>query len=268
MVDTSKLGAIWLFVLFVYSLSFRLHAGNETRPIRVAVAANFKPTLDKLVTAYLLENSSVDIQLSSASSGVLYAQLLRGAPFDIFLSADALRPKLLEEKNVAKAYSRVTYAIGQLFLWTPNIVKPHTLTLQNYDGKIAIANPKLAPFGRASMETLQSLGIWEQRQNSLVKANNVSQVWQILSSGAAQVGLLAASQVQEIDRAHLWKIPSSMHQPIEQQMIIIDNPQQYRLVYQQVNAFYRYVLGKKGQALIVQSGYLLKYNNQLVSSND
>ena len=128
--------------------------------VKVAVAANFKPTLVTLIDEYTRMHPRADIRVSSASTGVLYAQINRGAPFDIFLSADSDRPKQLEKSGLVEANTRKNYALGQLVLWRKGFSSVNAESLNTLTGKLAIANPKLAPFGLAAKQAMQKLGTY------------------------------------------------------------------------------------------------------------
>lgn len=243
----------WLFTLFL-GVSM---LGNAQPKVSVAVAANFKPTLALLAQAYKQDHPLGNVVISSASSGVIFAQIQRGAPFDIFLSADSVRPKLLEQQGLTLKGSRQTYARGRLVLWTPS--EPHTTkdVLRALEGKLAIANPQLAPFGLAAKVALQRLAYWQQVQQHLVMANNVQQVSQLIASGAAQMGFVALSQVLNVPEGQYWLLPADYYPPITQQMVILArqpaDPPGHRLA---VRAFYDFILANQGQKIISKNGYL------------
>jgi molybdate transport system substrate-binding protein len=230
------------------------------------VAANFKPTLQHLVRAYKVQKPQAMVQISSASSGVLYAQILRGAPFDLFLSADSERPELLQQQDLIAIDSLTTYALGQLVLWAPGRSELNSDSVKTLSGKIALANPKLAPFGRASRQTLKTLGLWGSEKNTLIMANNVSQVAQMISIGAVPMGLLSKSLVKTAGKQHVWQVPDSYYQAIVQQMVILNTAQLNAQHRQNVSAFYQYILSPQGQDIISQNGYLLPTASSTVKS--
>jgi len=160
-------------------LFFWLAAGLVTpaaqgAEIRVAVASNFKRTMEELATAFEARTGHRLI-LSAGSTGKHFAQIMNGAPFDVFLAADARRPALLEREGVAVAGSRRVYAIGELVLWSlaPDYVDEAVLEKDEFRF-LAIANPELAPYGRAAMEVLQARGLWQRLQSRLVRGENIA----------------------------------------------------------------------------------------------
>ena len=170
------------------------HAAEAT----VAVATNFLLPLRSLAEEFTARTGHA-LRISSGSTGQLYAQITNGAPYDVFLSADAARPLRLEEAGATLPGTRRTYALGRIVLWSaqPGRVDAGGAealgTLGN--GKIAIANPEVAPYGVASQETLERLGFWEPFQDRLVRGINVAQVFQFIGTGNAAMGFIAMSQL-------------------------------------------------------------------------
>ena len=225
--------------------------------VKIAVAANFKPTLELLVAAYKAQQPSVDISVSTASTGVLYAQLERGAPFDLFLSADSERPKRLEKSYLIEPKTRKNYALGQLVLWAKGQSAVNQNNLNSLGGKLAIANPTLAPFGLAAKQTLHNLGVYDRLKDQIVMGNNVSQVAHYVQTGAAKAGFVALSQVLDKQGGlkDYWLIPSQLYTPINQQMVVIKQAQRSQQETDEVMAFYRFILSSSGQRIIIQHGY-------------
>ena len=199
--------------------------------IKIAVASNFYPTMKELVTHFesITPNSDTtnNIVLISGSSGKHYAQILNGAPFDLFFSADKLRPNMLEKEEVFNNQSRFTYALGKLALWSPfnEYVDSDGLVLYNDDFRfIAIANPRIAPYGIASKETLTSMNLWQDMEEKLVRGENIAQTFQFAKSGNAKLGFVSYSQILSLNSSSegsYWLVPQSMYQPIEQQAILL-----------------------------------------------
>lgn len=192
----------------------------------IAVAANFKPTLERLTTAYQQQHPH-QLKLASAATGVLYTQIRHGAPFDLLLAADSHHPQLLAQQGHGIDSSRFTYARGQLVLTGPALdsASPRqsiASLLQGNSGKLAIANPETAPYGLAARQTLQHLGLWTALQAQLVMAANIAQANQWLDSGNAALGLASWSQLIHTQKKYR-KIPTGWHQPIEQQAILLGN---------------------------------------------
>ena len=227
--------------------------------LRIAVATNFADTLDDLINVYLDNNNksnttstAEEIFISSGSSGKLYAQIVNGAPFDIFLSADSARPASLEEQGIGAPNSRFTYALGQLVLWSPD-AGVISLQAPYIDVAairfLAIANPKLAPYGMASMQTLESLGAWQELRDKLVRGENINQAFLFVSSGNANAGLIALSQLirtQQPDAGSYWLVPETMHKPIVQQALVLDKS---------AYAFANFVQSEIAKNIIQQRGY-------------
>lgn len=199
--------------------------------IKIAVASNFYPTMKELVTHFesITPNSDTtnNIVLISGSSGKHYAQILNGAPFDLFFSADKLRPNMLEKEEVFNNQSRFTYALGKLALWSPfnEYVDSDGQVLYHDDFRfIAIANPRIAPYGIASKETLTSMNLWQDMEEKLVRGENIAQTFQFAKSGNAKLGFVSYSQILSLNSSSegsYWLVPQSMYQPIEQQAILL-----------------------------------------------
>ena len=199
--------------------------------IKIAVASNFYPTMKELVTHFESitpnSDSTNNIVLISGSSGKHYAQILNGAPFDLFFSADKLRPNMLEKEEVFNNQSRFTYALGKLALWSPfnEYVDSDGQVLYTDDFRfLAIANPKIAPYGVASKETLTSMNLWQDMEEKLVRGENIAQTFQFSKSGNAKLGFVSYSQILSLNSSSegsYWLVPQDMYQPIEQQAILL-----------------------------------------------
>jgi len=199
--------------------------------IKIAVASNFYPTMKELVKHFesitLNSDTTNNIVLISGSSGKHYAQILNGAPFDLFFSADKLRPNMLEKEDVFNNQSRFTYALGKLALWSSfnEYVDSDGQVLYTDDFRfLAIANPKIAPYGVASKETLTSMNLWQDMEEKLVRGENIAQTFQFAKSGNAKLGFVSYSQILSLNSSSegsYWLVPQSMYQPIEQQAILL-----------------------------------------------
>ncbi len=200
---------------------------------QIAVAANFMAPMQQMLPAFEATTGH-KLQLSSGSTGKFYAQIKNGAPFDVLLAADDETPIKLEQEGAAVAGSRFSYAIGKLVLWSASVdgvdAKGEVLR-QGKFSHLAIANPKLAPYGRAAQESLQALGLWDGLQGKLVMGENIAQTQQFVASGNAQLGLLALSQVWRDGRltsGSAWPVPEKLHAPIRQDAVLLmkgkDNP--------------------------------------------
>jgi molybdate transport system substrate-binding protein len=154
----------------------------------------------------------------------MYAQIRNGAPFDVFLAADTERPGLLEDEGEAVPGSRFTYAIGRLVLYGPGLdsVRSHGVDLRDpRNRRIAMANPKLAPYGRAAVQTFERLGFTDVVAARLVQGENVAQTYQFVHTGAAELGLVAFSQVYGERPHRYWLVPTEYHDPIAQDAVLL-----------------------------------------------
>jgi molybdate transport system substrate-binding protein len=196
---------------------------------RLAVAANFADVARQLGKAYA-KQSGHRIDISSASTGKLYAQIHNGAPFDVLLSADATTPRRLAEEGLADAVTLQDYAVGRLVLWSrdPGLVTDgEALLRKGHIERLAIANPDLAPYGAAARETLNYLRRWSELQPKLVLGENVGQAAQFVTSGAAPLGLLPRSLVMAAGKhgklGSGWEVPANWHSPIVQSAVLLQH---------------------------------------------
>ena len=210
-----------LLALLLVGLPFS--AGAQAR---IAVAANFAEAARQLADDYG-RKSGHRIEISSASTGKLYAQIVNGAPFDVLLSADDTTPRKLADEGLADATTLHDYAIGRLVLWSrdPQRVKDgETLLRKGAIERLAIANPELAPYGAAARDALHYVRRWEELKPKLVMGENVGQAAQFVVSGAAPLGLLPRSLVLEARKTTPgsgWEVPASWHAPIVQSAVLL-----------------------------------------------
>jgi molybdate transport system substrate-binding protein len=219
----------------------------------VAVAANFQSTLEKLAKHYETTHA-VQIRLSAGASGGLYAQILNGAPYHIFFSADEKLPKQLETAEKCIAGSRATYATGHLILWSrdPALIDPAGAVLRSGTfAHLAIADPKVAPYGLAAQQTLERLGIFNTVKDRLVTGTSIAQTHQFIMSGAAELGFIALSQIRasgSATKGSLWLVDPSLHDPIRQQVVLLSKDPA-------AADFLAWVLGSEAKAIIAADGY-------------
>ena len=215
------------FLLISIGLSFTQIAADE---IKVAVASNFYPAMKEIALQYELKQSQSSenhkIILISGSSGKHYAQILNGAPFDIFFSADKARPILLEKKGISETGSRFTYALGRLVLWSSfdGFIERDERLYNNDLRFLAIANPKIAPYGVAAREALISMNLWEDLQSKLVRGENIAQTFQFVNSGNAKLGFISYSQLMNPSypvAGSFWEVPQTLYTLIEQQVVLL-----------------------------------------------
>ena len=194
--------------------------------VRVAVAANFTKAIKQIAPLYEKKTGN-KLVASFGSTGQLYTQIKNGAPFDAFLAADEKRPKKLIAEDAAVADSYFVYARGRLALWssTPGYVDDKGAVLKTGDfKKIAIANPKAAPYGEAAIETLTALKLLDTLQSKLVIGENISQTQQFVASGSVPLGFVALAQVKSLPadgRGSWWVVPETMHTPIAQGAVLL-----------------------------------------------
>ena len=195
---------------------------------KVAVAANFAEPL-KAVAAVLKKNTGHTLVITAGATGKLYAQIKNGAPFDVLLSADRATPELLEKEGLVAPGSRFTYATGKLVLWSANANRVDAdgkvLSLPKL-GKVAYANPKLAPYGAAALEVMDKLGLSATLAPKLVQGESIGQTYTFAYSGNADVGFVALSQVLEggkLKSGSMWLVPQNLYAPIRQDAVILQS---------------------------------------------
>jgi len=221
--------------------------------ISVAVAANFTAPANEIAAAFAKSGGDKAV-LSFGASGQFYSQIANGAPFQVFLSADAERPVKAEKDGLAVPGTRFTYAIGKLVLWskTPGLVDPAGAVLAKGGfAKLAIADPTTAPYGLAAIQTMRTLGLYEKLQPRIVQGASITQALQFVDTGAAELGFVALSQVIDQKGGSRWLVPEVDHEPIVQQAVLLktgaDNPA--------AKAFLAFLKGPQARAIIEKYGY-------------
>ncbi|MCP3667724.1 MAG: molybdate ABC transporter substrate-binding protein [Gammaproteobacteria bacterium] len=204
-----------------------LTAGNAlAEEIHIAVASNFTDTLKKISSRFEA-NTGNKVTLVFGSTGRHYAQIKNGAPFELFFAADTRRPRLLDEEGIALPSSRFTYAIGKVVLWSPQpglVDKAGQILDSDKFRYLAVANPKLAPYGRAAQQVLEGRELWTILRSRMVRGENIGQTFQFVKSGNAELGFIALSQIKRPNKAiegSLWVVPESLYEPIEQQAVLL-----------------------------------------------
>lgn len=224
--------------------------------VSVAVAANFTAPMQKIAAAFEADTGH-KAELSFGATGKFYAQITHGAPFQVLLSADDTTPARLEREGKVVAHSRFTYAIGTLVLWSaqPGTVDAKGDVLKSGDFKhLAIANPKLAPYGAAALQAMEKLGVATALQPRLVQGENIAQTFQFVSTGNAQLGFVALSQVMvdgKITSGSAWQVPASLHEPIRQDAVLLMPGKDSAAA----SALLTYLRGSKARAIIQSYGY-------------
>lgn len=244
-----------LRLIFVLVLALPQFAHADT--ISVAVASNFKDTLNSLASLFEAETGHV-VQISAASTGKHYAQISHGAPFELFFSADDQRPLLLEQSGSGVPGTRFVYASGRLTFWSP--AKNGTdcrgeLAAGNFD-RIAIANPTTAPYGVASRQVLESLGLMQAYAARIVMGENISQAMHFVDSHAASGGFVATSQWLVNPRREegcTWEPDPTLFEPIRQEAQLLKRGENSTAA----RAFLEFVRTPAAKAVIREQGYLV-----------
>lgn len=224
--------------------------------VQVAVAANFTAPM-KLIAADFEKDTGHRAILSFGATGKFYAQITNGAPFDVFLAADDDTPLKLEKAGGAVNGSRFVYAVGKLVLWSaqPDLVDAQGDVLrENKFSKLAIAAPKLAPYGAAAVETMTKLGLMATLEPKLVTGESIGQAFSFVSTGNADLGFLALSQVFEggkLKSGSAWLVPSSLHSPIRQEAVLLTKGKDNKAA----QALMAYLKTDKAKAVIRSFGY-------------
>ena len=194
--------------------------------VQVAVAANFTAPARALAEVFA-RTTGHEARLSFGATGAFYTQIKNGAPFDVLLAADDERPARLEQEGDTVPGSRFTYATGQLVLWSakPGLVDDQGAVLKGgHFGKIAIANPKNAPYGAAAVEAMGKLGVAAALQPKLVTGESIGQTYNFIATGNADLGFVALAQVLEggkLKSGSMWVVPAQYHAPIIQDAVIL-----------------------------------------------
>lgn len=201
-------------------------AAARAAEVSVAVAANFGAPMQRIAAAFEQQTGHKAV-IALGSTGAFYAQIRNGAPFQVLLAADDETPARLEREGLAVAGSRFTYAIGRLVLWSkqPALVDDAGAVLRSAAfERIAIANPKLAPYGAAAVEAMTRLGVFADLQPRIVQGDNIAQTYQFVASGNAQLGFVALSQISadgKLTGGSAWVVPDRLHSPIRQDAVLL-----------------------------------------------
>lgn len=242
--------------LLVAPLALVISVSALADEVQVAVAANFAAPM-KVIAADFEKETGHQAVLSFGSTGKLYAQITNGAPFDVFLAADDVRPARLEKEGAASAGSDFTYATGKLALWSaqPGVVDDQGSILKAGTFRhLAIASPKLAPYGDAAMETMTKLGLIENLRPKLVHGESIGQTFSFISSGNAELGFIALSQVVEggkIKSGSIWIVPENLHSPIRQNAVLLRRARDSKAAMQLM----AFIQSDKAKAVIRSFGY-------------
>ena len=222
---------------------------------QVVVAANFTAPV-KEIAALFKQKTGQDAVLSFGSSGQIYTQIQQDAPFQVFLSADARRPKEAVEAGLAVAGSRFTYAVGKLVLWSKSLdlAKGEDVLKANAFSKISIANPTAAPYGAAAVETMKALGLYDSLQAKIVQGNSIAQAYQFIDTGNAELGFVALSQLAKVTAGSRWVVPQSLYKPILQDAVLLKKGDDSA----PARAFLAFLKTPEARAIIEKYGYGLE----------
>lgn len=241
---------------FVFLLISFLAGAASADDVQVAVAANFTAPMQAIAAAFE-KDTGHKAQLAFGSSGKFYAQIKNGAPFQVLLSADDETPAKLEREDMAVPGSRFTYAVGRLALWSARtgVVdgRGDVLGKGGY-AHLAIANPRLAPYGAAAIEVLTHLGLLQAVRPKFVQGENIAQTWQFVASGNAELGFVALSQVTKdgkLTSGSAWIVPANLHTPIRQDAVILAAGRGNAAA----SALMAYLKSEKAKAVIRAYGY-------------
>jgi molybdate transport system substrate-binding protein len=228
----------------------------QAAEVSVAVAANFTAPMQRIAAEFERDTGHRAV-LAFGATGKFYAQIKNGAPFQVLLSADDETPSRLVREGAGAAASQFTYATGRLVLWSRDEGRVDAqgamLKAGNF-GRLALADPKLAPYGAAAMEVLKGLGLADTLAPKLVQGENISQAFQFTASGNAEVGFVAMAQVfaeGKLTRGSAWVVPAAMHTPIKQDALLLNAGQNSPAA----TALLAYLKGEKARGIIRNFGY-------------
>ncbi|MCO6391579.1 molybdate ABC transporter substrate-binding protein [Aliihoeflea aestuarii] len=241
------------FVLAIATTAL-LGSAAHADSVNIAVAANFTDAANEIAAAFA-QASDHEAILSFGATGQFYTQITQGAPFEILLAADDVRPAQSVEEGYGVDGTVFTYAIGQLVLYSSEegkVIGAETLEAGDFQ-QIAIANPETAPYGKAAIETMEALGVYETLRPKIVQGQNIGQAYQFVETGNAEVGFVALGQVSQTDAGSRWLVPQENYEPIRQDAVLLktgeDNPA--------AEAFLEFLKGDEATAIIEKYGYAL-----------
>ena len=226
--------------------------------VHVAVAANFTAPV-QAIAAEFEKDTGNKVVASFGATGQFYAQIKNGAPFEVFLAADDSTPAKLEAEKTIVPGSRFTYATGKLALWSAKegyVDDKGEVLKKNEYAHLSLANPKTAPYGLAATRVLANLNLTQAVASKLVEGQNISQAYQFISTGNAELGFVALSQIYKdgkISGGSAWIVPGELHDPIKQDAVILDKGKDNPVARQ----FVDYLKGPKAAAVIKAYGYAL-----------
>lgn len=252
----SQPSTLFFLIHFLWVSIALLAGGACAAELNVAVAANFAQPMQKIASAFQRDTGHTAV-LVFGSTGKFYAQIHNGAPFQVLLSADDETPARLEKEGLAVAATRFTYATGRLVLWSrqPGLVDgAGEILKQGTFARLAMADPKLAPYGAATLEVLGKLGMWPSLSARAVQAESIGQAYQFVASGNAALGFVALSQVMQegrIAEGSAWLVPAAWHKPIRQDAMVLTNARDNTAAL----ALMAYLRSEKARVIMRSYGY-------------
>lgn len=241
---------MWRYLLYLL-LSLCGTEKTLAADVTIAVASNFAAPVKEIIRDFE-KHTGHRVTLVLGSSGRIFAQISHGAPFDVFLSADSLKPAALEAQGRTVAGSRFIYAIGALALWSPQpdlIDNNANILKEGHFQRLALANPRLAPYGVAAREVLQSLDLYDSLSAKFVRGENIAQTYQFIATGNADLGFIARAQLPA--SGSVWLIPEDLHAPIRQEAVILKPAEKNPAAH----AFARFLRSDRVEELINRYGY-------------
>jgi molybdate transport system substrate-binding protein len=242
--------------LVLIFLQITLLISIQAAEVTVAVASNFSLPMRKIVAQFEADFGH-KVRLSFGSTGAFYSQIKNGGPFHLLVAADQETPARLEKEGLGLAGTRFTYAQGRLVLWSRQaglVDREGEILKAGHFQKLALANPKLAPYGVAAMETLSSMGLTEQLKSKFVQGENISQAYQFVETENAQIGFVAMSQVffeGKLLKGSAWIVPPQLYSPIQQDAILLLAGQQNSVAIELM----RYLKTDKAKSVMSAYGY-------------
>jgi molybdate transport system substrate-binding protein len=249
----------WVVVL-AFAFMTLFSASGFAGEVTAAVASNFLNPFKQLVPVFQ-KQSGHTVRTVSGSTGKLYAQIIHGAPFDVFLAADSERPRILEENEQAVTATRFTYAQGKIALWSADPRRiaadgKRVLRRQNFK-HLALANPKTAPYGKAAVTVLQRLNLWKSISPAVVQGENIGQTFHFVATGNAEVGFVALSQVLDPrlkNKGSRWIVPEHLYDAIDQDAVLLNRGKSQTAA----RALLQFLKSDTARKIIQSYGYGLK----------
>src|SRR6266436_5355857 len=246
---------VWILCAAAFLGSCDARRAPDSAKLNVAAAANLTDVFGEIGSAFKAKTGA-EVVLSYGSTAELAQQIENGAPFDVFAAADTEHVDSLVSTRKLTGDSRAVYALGQLALWIPNGEQNGILELKDLAASkvrfIAVAQPELAPYGQASIDTLRNARLWEAVQPKIVYANSISAAKQLAASGNTEAAFTAYSLVLH-DKGTVLKIDSHLYHPIEQALAIVSSSGRI----EEAKQFRAFLLGAEGRMILAKSGYLL-----------